>query len=583
MARASRSSKKQPAFDPSELQDLIFSPAVGSGVGSHLVGATEEFPAPKEARQNKTDNMSTVATSVKATIGVIDETTVDISHGQRTIGLRSAALILQHLPLVTPARADANVDMPTVVVARPPTVDRSTTVGDERQGPRSIERPTEAITNATTVGTGLSPTVVHFDVSTVAVPESTGQFIGGCKQPPDESPLRDEMSELGQGREEVPEITRGMTPASDHSTVAKSDLSTVHSEIHPKRPPAGAVLWITEHGDLVPKGRVKRIRLAQDVINSAEESVYDTLWAAKSQPDEREASKIVQAGYDYLVKRTRLSKKTIQRIVAKLIDKDFIAIEHPADIYQRTSTVYRVFSYKAVLDRHLQRGRSHVAKMGPGFSYVRPIEDPRQSAVNSAQLDLSGSAKPVDLSTMAKSHQPTVVRTVPTTPANRTTETVAGSDASTVVRATTTFIGKDALENNTSSSSAIHQVLSTYGAVDDDIVDRLIRNCKQQTPDCTDEEIIHFIKQKGLLVRVRDSRIYSPIGFLLTAVPKCLSGEAFRLYREEEVKRREAEAAYEARRQAELDEWRREQEARLVDPSVSEQDKQFIRECLGIR
>jgi hypothetical protein len=148
-------------------------------------------------------------------------------------------------------------------------------------------------------------------------------------------------------------------------------------------------------------------------------------------------------------------------------------------------------------------------------------------------------------------------------------------------------IGKDALENkassSSSSSSAIYQVLSKYGAVDDDIVNRLIRNCKQQAPDCTDEEIIHFTEEKGSLVRVRDSRIYSPIGFLLTAVPKCLSGEAFRLYREEEMKRREAEAAYEARRQAELDEWRREQEARLADPSVSEQDKQFIRECLGIR
>src|ERR1035441_9285513 len=126
-----------------------------------------------------------------------------------------------------------------------------------------------------------------------------------------------------------------MSPAADHWTVAKSDLSTVHSEIHHQRSPKEVFLWITEQGDLVPQARVKRIRLAQDVINSAEESVYDTLWAAKSQTDEREASRIVQAGYDYLVKRTRLSKKTIQRIIAKLIDKDFIAIERPADIYQR--------------------------------------------------------------------------------------------------------------------------------------------------------------------------------------------------------------------------------------------------------
>jgi hypothetical protein len=162
-----------------------------------------------------------------------------------------------------------------------------------------------------------------------------------------------------------------------------------------------------------------------------------------------------------------------------------------------------------------------------------------------------------------------------------TTETVAESDPSTVVRKTTILIGTDLLGNPTSTST-IHQALSQYGAVDDDAIHRLTRNCKQQAPDCTDEEIIHFIEEKGSLVRVRDSRIYSPIGFLLTAVPKCFSGEAFRLYREEQAKQREAEAVYEAKRQAELDEWRREQEGRLADPNVSEEDKRFIRECLGI-
>jgi hypothetical protein len=113
-----------------------------------------------------------------------------------------------------------------------------------------------------------------------------------------------------------------------------------------------------------------------------------------------------------------------------------------------------------------------------------------------------------------------------------------------VVRGTTLLIGNNILEQRTSSSSAIYQALSQYGAVDDDIVDRLI--------------------------------------ILLTAVPKCLSGEAFRLYREEQKKRLEAEVANEAKRQAELDEWRREQEARLDDPTLSEEEKQFIRECLGI-
>jgi len=324
------------------------------------------------------------------------------------------------------------------------------------------------------------------------------------------------------------------------------------------------VFWITENGDLVPQGRVKRISIAQDVINSAEESVYDTLWTAKSaQTEERESSRVVQAGYAYLGKKTRLSKKTIQRIVAKLIDKDFIAIERPADIYERSSTVYRVFSYKAVLERHARKGRTHVAKMGPGFSYVRLLNDPRPNPSTVPELAESTVGEPL--------------RTTAGVPA---TETVVPPDQSTVVREATILIGNDVLD--TPASSAIHQALRGYGAVDDEAVRRLVRNCRQQAPDCTEEEIVHFIAEKGALVRVRDSRIHSPVGFLLTAVPKCFSGEAFRLYRIEAARQREAEQAAEARRQAELDEWGREQQRLLADPNVSEEDKQFIRECLGM-
>jgi hypothetical protein len=44
MAKASRS-KKQPAFDANELADLIYSPAVGTGVGSHLLA--DSYPEGK--------------------------------------------------------------------------------------------------------------------------------------------------------------------------------------------------------------------------------------------------------------------------------------------------------------------------------------------------------------------------------------------------------------------------------------------------------------------------------------------------------------------------------------------------------
>ena len=284
MAKASRSSKKQPDFDPNELSDLIFSPAVGKGVGSHLLeAAATPFPTPSESSEPDT---------------VVETTTVDRSDLSDGSGLQSAASILLELPVLT------DLDQPLASYLS--TVDRD-------------------------------------GLATVAAAELTT----------------------------VDEFVPTTVVESNMATVDTSNLSTV-------RPSSKVVFWITENGDLIPQGRVKRIVSARDVINPAEEAVYQTLWTAEPlETDERAAFRIVQAGYDYLGKKTRLSKKTIQRIVAKLIEKDFLAIERPADIYRRGSTVYRVFSQTAVLEQHLRKSRSHVAKVGPGYCYVRRLEDPR--------------------------------------------------------------------------------------------------------------------------------------------------------------------------------------------------------------
>jgi predicted transcriptional regulator len=486
MARAPRSNK-QPAFDPSELTDLIFTPAVGTGVGSHLVGAPNNFPeiVPIERWRNKADlsAVEETATSSISPAPATQLTTVDMSETAAT-----------------------KTDVSTVDI----------TFGED-----SIKR--HEINDLADVST----------VDNTAISTDTDIF--------DET-----------GRAAL-------------QTIRQPDLSTVDVK------PQTSAFWVSEKGDLIPEARIKRIHLAQDVINSTEEAVYDTLWNSRSaaRTDERDSIRLVQAGYDYLAKRTRLSKRTIQRIIEKLIEKDFIAIESPADIYQRSSTLYRVFSYRTVLDRHIQKGRSHVAKMGPGFSYVRPVDDPRRPSV------------PVDF--QPENSDINNMSTVDIL----STVTVDRSNLSTVVPLATIYIGSNTLgkevsEASSSSAAVVCLALNRYGAADDDVVDRLIQSCRQQSPDCTEEEIIHFIDEKGALVKVRDNRIHNPIGFLLTAVPKCFTGEAFQLYREEEKRRRAAEEASEVKRDAELDEWRKEQKARLEDPEVSEDDKQFIRECLRI-
>jgi predicted transcriptional regulator len=308
---------------------------------------------------------------------------------------------------------------------------------------------------------------------------------------------------------------------------------------------------------------VKRIRLAQDVINSAEESVYDTLWNAKLiATDERDASRLVQAGYDYLVKRTRLSRKTIQRIVAKLLEKDFIAVETRADIYERTATIYRVFSYKSVLEMNAKKGRLYVAKMGPGFSYARPIDD---AQTHMTIVDTPHASPMVNTATIAK---PAIVGMVKT-------------DRPTVVKMSPYLLDSRVLDK-TSSSGAVRAALASYGRADDDVAAQLVAACRSYAPDCTEDEIVHFIHEKGTHVQRRDSRIINPLGFLLTAVPKCFSGELLNEYRAEQGREGTAPATLPETEDPALLRWRREQQAALSDPSVSEQEKHLIRLCLGL-
>ena len=438
MARASRSNKKQPAFDPSELEDLIFSPAVGKGVGSHLV---------------------------------------------------------------------RGMDQPTVVTS---------SVSSQR-----LDLPTVAETDLTTVASSIDLTTLR------------------------------ETRHLST----VDEIVL--------STVDRSDSSENDAALPRPVSPRAAKLWITEGGDLVPEARVRKIRLAQDVINSAEESVYDTLWNAKLlQTDEAEACRIVQAGYDYLVKRTRLARKTIQRIVAKLLEKDFIVVETRADIYQRTATVYRVFSYKAVLDKHVKKGRLYVAKMGPGFSYAKPLETLPEQGSDMTTVDMS------NVMPVVKTNVPTVDK--------ETTVTVVKMDRPTVVKMSGYLLDTSLLDNT--SSSAIRQELSQYGPVDDDVMQQLMTRCRELAADCTGDEILHFIREKSGLIQKKKGNVYNPLGFLLTAVPRCFTNDNLRAYRAEKNRQQQGEI----RELEAMERWRREQEASLSDPSVSEQEKHLIRLCLGL-
>jgi hypothetical protein len=88
----------------------------------------------------------------------------------------------------------------------------------------------------------------------------------------------------------------------------------------------------------------------------------------------------------------------------------------------------------------------------------------------------------------------------------------------------------------------------------------LWRRCREVEPGAGVDEVIHFIDLKA-----GKPGMPMPIGFLLSAVPRCFQGEAFRHFRQQ---RRDRLFAAEILRNEQADEEQREWARSVLDPET---------------
>lgn len=69
-------------------------------------------------------------------------------------------------------------------------------------------------------------------------------------------------------------------------------------------------------------------------------------------------------------------------------------------------------------------------------------------------------------------------------------------------------------------------------AFDDSAAGRLWRECQNSVPDCTIDEIMHFVVLKAQKI-YRDRNIRNPIGLLLMSIPEFFTGSAVHELREQ--------------------------------------------------
>ena len=184
------------------------------------------------------------------------------------------------------------------------------------------------------------------------------------------------------------------------------------------------------------------------------------------------------------------------------------------------ATVYRVYSFAAILRRREAAGLTHVVK-SRGAAFVSP----------------------------------------------ETGDAVSGDH----LRSNTEKTSK-----GLPSSSVVASVLQQYLAErpDDDGIATLVNKCHAAAPDATDEEIAHFVDVKAdQAIRMRTVR--NLMGFLLTAVPRGLTPAALADLRDARARQAEAARLEEEERQAQFNELVVEQRDVIANPSATEEDRLF--------
>ncbi|MBL8240377.1 MAG: hypothetical protein JNM66_23350 [Bryobacterales bacterium] len=321
-----------------------------------------------------------------------------------------------------------------------------------------------------------------------------------------------------------------------------------------KEKPKTPVSWFDKDGGPHEASRVQRVNIAQQSMTLGEERFYQALWHAKESDGvvrESPHTKIFSMGYDRLSRLVRLDEKSIRQLIPRLITKKILELLAGENSSTRMGKTYRIFSYEEILERQRADSMFYVAKRGRAVEFVWN-QNPKTS-----QTPTVGESPTVGISP---------------------TDTVGVTPTGTV-GVTPTPLDTLLVTSSSQTSSSVFAALSEYGAADDDAVRSIIANCRRAAADATFDEIVHFIHEKGKVVR--SGKIANPLAFLIVYVPKCFQPEMLRMHRERARAELAQRQAAERRAEAEMARLREEWRSWLSDPAVSEEDKAWAAKMLA--
>lgn len=394
----------------------------------------------------------------------------------------------------------------------------------------------------------------------------------------------------------TPGFTSGLYPSDPAWSENHKASGAGIEEEEIERTATGAVMGTQNHAPSLSSNPSKQLQgrptkihkcsKAQDGHSHIEEVLYGVLRRAGRPEEGPSGNVITQAGSSFLCRETRVHKRNLGSVLRRLVFKQTIEVLDYERSTTRTARRYRVFSYGEILKRRREAGLEWVVRRR-GVEFVNPATG-EPLYVDSGAVD--GPDSPPDA---VKPPTPAVT----TRDSDALTSGDSGADrplASSAVTASP--LGKEArevlkgkdLENKKSTSSLdlslVSNALQKYWQTDDAAVEQLVRSCAAVRPDCTAQEIVHFIEEKGYILGKNLRAFTNPMGFLLVSVPKCFEGRSFEQWREREKLAEEHRKAEERRKNEEHQEnlrWMKEYCRKTLDnPNANEVERRRAKEYL---
>jgi hypothetical protein len=313
--------------------------------------------------------------------------------------------------------------------------------------------------------------------------------------------------------------------------------------------------------DLTPgrgRSKIRRCVLAQDGHSLGEEAIYQVLWrTGRAENSDPNGSRTNRMGAADIGLKVNMAKKNVRQNISRLFEKLALEILEDFETMNSQARLYRVYSYKQILERRRAAGLEYVLR---NKGVVFCSQDGRELVSSPAYVSSPGGK------TSIKPAPPKKRRTnyhAPEAPKYPQTSSAAPQDE----------------PSDDADLQVVSQALNRYWTVDQAAAVQLLRDCRRVRPDAHADEIAFFVQEK--LELSRNSRsITNPTGLVLATVPQSFVGSSFEQFRrrmERHAKLQAEEMERKKQQEAELTAWilkdRERYESIVSDPSRSDTER----------